>query len=284
VPALGHVVAYPDLAAALRLAADRMPFAAASQEPQDAAGRAGDQVVVIHADGMPRRQDTAPHGLQALDFGQAALLTEVMADSAGTTAYEVFGRHGPLALLPSGAGHSPRYALVWCDEPRATAERAALPPARLEVALTQAVKDAGITSTALDALRVCAPVEVAPLARVRRIAGATGCEVWIGNAAQALHPVAGQGLNLGLRDAFELARELADNEHAPQPLAASAVLATFANRRRADRTITTGITDLLASAFTWPLARPLQSALLTTMDLVPAIRRPLASTLLFGRR
>jgi 2-octaprenyl-6-methoxyphenol hydroxylase len=108
--------------------------------------------------------------------------------------------------------------------------------------------------------------------------------VWIGNAAQALHPVAGQGLNLGLRDAFELARDLADNEFGPRPLPVPQVLARFAGRRRLDRGLTTGITDLLASSFTWPLALPVQSALLAAMDLLPAVRRPLASALLFGRR
>ena len=118
----------------------------------------------------------------------------------------------------------------------------------------------------------------------RRVTAVTDPEVWIGNAAQALHPVAGQGLNLGLRDAFELARDLADNEYAQRPAAVSQVLDRFAGRRRMDRGITTGVTDLLASAFTWPLARPLQSALLTTMDLLPPVRKPLARTLLFGRR
>ena len=278
VGALGHVVAYPDLVASLRHAVDRLSFAT------DHEARPSPQDVLIHADGIPRPGDASAGGIRAHDFRQSALLTEVMADSAGTTAYEIFRRHGPLALLPAGAGHQPRYAVVWCDEPQATAERAALPAARLAAALTEALAEAGLASTALHGLQVCAPVAVAPLSRLRRVAAATGREVWIGNAAQALHPVAGQGLNLGLRDAFELARALADNEYAPQPREISQVLARFAARRRLDRGITTGITDLLASAFTWPLARPLQSALLTAMDLLPPVRRPLAGTLLFGRR
>jgi 2-octaprenyl-6-methoxyphenol hydroxylase len=278
VGALGHVVAYPDLVASLRAAVDRLPFAS-REDRQEALHE-----VLIHADGMPRREDASSGRVRSHDFRQAALLTEIMADSAGTTAYEIFGRRGPLALLPAGAGHQPRYAVVWCDEPQATAARAALSPAQLAAALAQAVNEAGLASTALHGLQICAPVEVAPLARLRRVTAAAGTEVWIGNAAQALHPVAGQGLNLGLRDAFELACELADNEFARQPLAVAQVLARFAARRRLDRGITTGITDLLASAFTWPLARPLQSALLTAMDLLPPVRRPLASALLFGRR
>ena len=282
VGALGHVIAYPALVASLRAAVDRLPLAAVEDAQQDAQDAA--QEIVIHADGMPRPGDAAARGIRARDFRQSALLTEVMADSAGTTAYEIFRRHGPLALLPAGAGHQPRYAVVWCDGPEATAARAALSPPELAAELTAALSEAGLSSTALSRLEVCAETEVAPLARLRRVTAVTDHEVWIGNAAQALHPVAGQGLNLGLRDAFELARDLADNEYAQRPAAVSQVLDRFAGRRRMDRGITTGVTDLLASAFTWPLVRPLQSALLTTMDLLPPVRKPLARTLLFGRR
>jgi 2-octaprenyl-6-methoxyphenol hydroxylase len=159
-----------------------------------------------------------------------------------------------------------------------------LSAADLSGTLTQAVAAFAAPKRELGALRVCAPVEIAPLSRLRRLDTVSGSDVWIGNAAQALHPVAGQGLNLGLRDAFELARSLADNEFADDPLIPEQLLARFAAGRRLDRAVTTGVTDLLASAFSWPLAQPLQSALLTAMDLLPPLRRPLASTLLFGRR
>lgn len=284
VPALGHVVAYPDLVAALRAAVDRLP--AATPDPTSGGARAASQKneVTIHADGLPRSPAASSTAIEARDFRQAALLTEVVAEAAGTTAYECFGTHGPLALLPCDPGHGRRYAVVWCDEPALTAERAAMTPARLSAALTRAVAAFDIPQGALGTLQVCAPVDVAPLSRLRRRDSAAGCEVWIGNAAQALHPVAGQGLNLGLRDAFELARNLADNEYADMPLAPEELLARFARNRRLDRSVTTGLTDLMASAFAWPLARPLQSAVLTAMDLLPSLRRPLASTLLFGRR
>ena len=278
-PALGHVVAYPDLVAALRDAAAALPFAAPAQPHPSTV-----QAVTIHADGLPRRAGSRGREFRARDFEQSALLTEVMAQTAGATAYECFGRRGPLALLPAGTGHSPRYAVVWCDEPALTAARVAMTPAQLSTALTEAFAAFGTGHATLGALRVCSAVEAAPLSRVRRVNSARGREVWIGNAAQALHPVAGQGLNLGLRDAFELARSLADNEYADDPLEPAQVLARFAMHRRIDRTITTSLTDLLASSFTWPLARPLQSALLTAMDLLPPLRQPLARVLLFGSR
>ncbi|MBA3477545.1 MAG: FAD-dependent monooxygenase [Lautropia sp.] len=287
VAALGHVIAYPELVTALRAATDRMPFA--TVESSITLRAVPEQEVAIHADGMPRPSSETSVGFGARavmsrDFNQAALLTEVMAEYGGTTAYECFGEHGPLALLPAAPAHSPRYAVVWCDRPEASAARAALSPASLSAVLNEALGAFAAPKKGLGTLRVCAPVQTAPLSRLRRIHGACGREVWIGNAAQALHPVAGQGLNLGLRDAFELARSLADNEYANQPLAPEEVLARFAASRRIDRSITTGVTDLLAATFTWPLARPLQSALLTAMDLLPPVRRPLASTLLFGRR
>lgn len=279
VRALGHVISYPDLVSALRIAAARLPTATADPLAPAAPG-----TVTIHADGLPRHDASAPARIRTRDFRQAALLTEVMAEQAGTTAYECFGRQGPLALLPCAGDHNPRYAIVWCDEPELTRQRASMSPERISAALTEAVAEFAAPKRELGSLRVCGPVEVAPLSRLQRIDSVAGSHVWIGNAAQALHPVAGQGLNLGLRDAFELARSLADNEYGDRPLAPEQVLASFAGRRRLDRAVTTGVTDVLAAAFGWPLARPLQSALLTAMDLLPPLRRPLASTLLFGRR
>lgn len=282
VAALGHVIAYPDLLEALRAAAEPLGFAGAHAAATSAIG-ADD--LVIRAGGMP------PQALQPgqaefsrRDFGQSALLTEVMAEAAGTTAYECFGPHGPLALLPAGPGHRPRYAVVWCDRPEETQRRASLPADRLAVEIADAFAAAGPVDASLGRLRVCAPTAIASLVRTRRRDSAAGNVVWIGNAAQSLHPVAGQGLNLGLRDAFELARDLADNEYAARPQPLARVVARFAARRGRDRGITTGITDLLAASFTWPLARPLQSAVLNALDLLPPLRRPLASALLFGSR
>jgi 2-octaprenyl-6-methoxyphenol hydroxylase len=291
VEALGHVIAYPDLVAALRAAADRLPFAIAPEsEDRPYAATATTPApaaltVTIHADGIAG--PVAPGSsvaFSARDFNQVAVLTEVVAEAGGTTAYECFDEHGPLALLPAGAVHGRRYAVVWCDRPELSAWRAGMTPAQLSAALNQAVARFATPKAALGTLQVCAPAHTAPLSRLRRIDDVAGREVWIGNAAQSLHPVAGQGLNLGLRDAFELARSLAGNEYLQEPLAPERVLSRFAASRRIDRRITTGVTDLLASAFTWPLAQPLQSLLLTAMDVLPVVRRPLASTLLFGHR
>jgi 2-octaprenyl-6-methoxyphenol hydroxylase len=262
VPALGHVVRYGALVQALHEAAARLPWAA----PDDGAA------VRIHADGDPGDDaDTRA-------FDQSALLGEVLAPESGeqaaAIAYERFTDAGPLALLPLPEPR--RRALVWCDTDARCAARLALPREALEAALRERF------GPALGPLRIDGPLSVAPLARrMRRRLEAPG-EVWIGNAAQTLHPVAGQGLNLGLRDAFELAAALADAGRSGASLRVA--LAAYRRSRGADRTLTVALTDLMAGSFTWPLARPLQSPLLAALDMVPALRRPLAVQLMFGLR
>src|SRR5690606_10865274 len=110
-------------------------------------------------------------------------------------------------------------------------------------------------------------------------AAATARTVAVGNAAQTLHPVAGQGLNLGLRDAAVLARTLA-RDTGPD------ALASFLAQRRTDRGVTIALTDTLARIFANPLA-PAQSLLglsLGLLDTLPFARRALAEHMMFGHR
>ena len=117
---------------------------------------------------------------------------------------------------------------------------------------------------------------VQPLALKVRSARVVGREVYIGNAAQTLHPVAGQGLNLGLRDAWELARALAA---APDP-GDAALLARFAAARRLDARAAIGVTDFLASGFAASSA--LMSVALMTLDFFPPARRFFARRMIYG--
>jgi 2-octaprenyl-6-methoxyphenol hydroxylase len=102
--------------------------------------------------------------------------------------------------------------------------------------------------------------------------------VAIGNAAQTLHPVAGQGLNLGLRDAAVLARLLAQD-------VAPAQLVAFNEARQADRKTTVGLTDTMARVFadTGP-AQSLLGLSLGVLDAVSPARMLLAELMMFGRR
>jgi 2-octaprenyl-6-methoxyphenol hydroxylase len=109
-----------------------------------------------------------------------------------------------------------------------------------------------------------------------------GNEVWIGNAAQSLHPVAGQGLNLGLRDAFELASVLGEARAGRCNLGLA--LERYRSRRRLDRGSTITLTDTLARIFSLAPLRPLQSVTLSAIDAVPAARTALARQFMYGLR
>ncbi|HEY9273167.1 FAD-dependent monooxygenase, partial [Achromobacter sp.] len=107
----------------------------------------------------------------------------------------------------------------------------------------------------------------------------------IGNAAQTLHPVAGQGLNLGLRDAARLAQTLG-GWLAHADVNPGSALAEFAGARHVDRFLTAGLTDLMPRIFSTGLA-PVEHACglaLLGMDLAAPLRAPLAQHLLQGFR
>jgi 2-octaprenyl-6-methoxyphenol hydroxylase len=108
--------------------------------------------------------------------------------------------------------------------------------------------------------------------------------VWIGNAAQTLHPVAGQGLNLGMRDAAQLADGIAAAQAAGRDL--SAVLEDYEHSRRADRAAILGLTRRLPGLFAtraMPVAA-VRSLGLTALNVFPDLRRQFARLLMFGVR
>jgi len=213
------------------------------------------------------------------DYGQTAWVGQVSLQGAPRgTAFERFTRHGPAALLPLPADASApmgtsRSALVWCvpsdDDP--------VQP------LTDAQRVAVLnTIFPAEAGRI---VEVTPLksfslglnAERTLVSGAT---VRIGNAAQTLHPVAGQGLNLGLRDAHELVAVL---RHA-DTLEAALRRAEWA--RAADRWTMIAATDFLARSFTWKLpgAATARGLGLAALQGLPPVKDWLARRMMFGSR
>jgi len=114
-----------------------------------------------------------------------------------------------------------------------------------------------------------------------------GRQVRIGNAAQTLHPVAGQGLNLGLRDAFALAsalRDAVDVRQAAPDL--DAALARVAWQRTPDRWAMIAATDVLARSFTWqvPGIATLRGAGMALLDRLPPLKKALARQMMFGSR
>jgi 2-octaprenyl-6-methoxyphenol hydroxylase len=252
VPALGYVTQYADLVAALRT---RVRI---ERDAGDAPR------LTVHAEG--RAADARERR-----YAQDAVVARVAAEPASqATAYERFTVEGPLALLPLAR----EWALIWSARPERAAALAAAPEAEFLEELQRAFGGrAGRFLAVRD--RACLP-----LARRVRAARIEAREAFIGNAAQTLHPVAGQGLNLGLRDAWDLAQALhaADDPGAPQ------LLARFAAGRRLDAAATVGVTELLARGFlgAHPLARAARGAALMLLDLAPPARNFFARRMIFG--
>ncbi len=211
------------------------------------------------------------------DYAQTALIAEVRVSKPQIQrAYERFTDQGPLALLPlppSNDALAPNYALVWCVSPEQASELLSLSDAAFLQALATEFGDR------LGQFCSSSPRQSFALG-LNAHASATKRTVAIGNAAQTLHPVAGQGLNLGLRDARVLARLLAMQT-------SSAQLQRFLAERAPDRNLTVRLTDTMARIFTKQQAAVPQSLLgfsLGLFDLLAPARHGLANVMMFGRR
>jgi len=283
VPALGYVTDLAPLAEGLLTAAgpEHIVSRVAGWDDVGDAVRVrltGDGVqelvtrLLVIADGGHAAADD----LSLRDYGQTAIVAPVRpARVAHHTAFERFTAEGPAALLPF-ADH---YALIWSVRTSRSPELMRAPAA---VFLDEIKSVFGRRFG--DFAEVGARVDYPLTLRFRRTTALGPRAVAIGNAAQTLHPVAGQGLNLGLRDAAELAEAILG---AGQSALASGDLATrFAAQRRSDRYASIGITEGLVRAFgsNRPFARALRGAGLLALDLAPPARRLLARRFVFGLR
>lgn len=289
VPAYGVVVRYGELmrvlGAALAQSGVQVRRPVAVQACEEAADgvrwtlQAGTEAstdahaaIAVHAEGGLFQRADAADAHTRRDYGQSAVISEIDSDRRhGGIAYERFGAHGPVALLPMP--EPTRYALVWCERPERANEIAALGETDFLVQL-----QAAFGHRAGRFLRATpAHAYALGLVRQRDTAART---VRIGNAAQALHPVTGQGLNLGLRDAYALARAIAQYGTSPE------AITHMRAERRADRWATVRITDGLARGFALPLA-PVRHAAglgLLALDLASPLRGALARQMMFGVR
>ncbi len=185
-------------------------------------------------------------------------------------AYERFTRHGPAALLPlkdGGAG------LVWCVPSNDD------PVRELNDAQRVAVLNS-IFHPAVGRIESVSPLKQFPLGLNAERTLTDGRTVRIGNAAQTLHPVAGQGLNLGLRDAFELVQALSRNPDV------DAVLRRLEWQRGPDRWAMIAATDFLARSFTWrlPGAGAARGFGLAALQALSPLKSAIARQMMFGSR
>jgi 2-octaprenyl-6-methoxyphenol hydroxylase len=211
----------------------------------------------------------------AHDYGQTAWVGSVTFEGAAPgVAYERFTQRGPLALLPLGG---PEWALVWCVPSADDPVRELSDAQRLAVLATLLPERAG------------RPLAISPLksfalglnAERTLVQGpGRGRVVRIGNAAQTLHPVAGQGLNLGLRDAQALVNAL---RQAPT---VDAALQRVEWGRAPDRWSMIATTDFLARSFTWrlPGLGMARGFGLAALEAMPPMKTWLARRMMFGLR
>jgi 2-octaprenyl-6-methoxyphenol hydroxylase len=292
-PALGYVVRYRDLASEL---AARLSDDAVLPECEVLAITPGDQHItltlcqagverriqtrlLVHAEGTPG--DTPE--VKVSDYDQHAVVCEVTPLAplqAGETngsrrpahhyrAWERFTADGPLALLPLGD----QYAIVFT-----------LPPAKADaiMALADAAFISALQTQFGQRLRFANPGKRSrfPLALRLRQTLTKGREVWIGNAAQTLHPVSGQGFNLGIRDAWQLAEFLLKNG------VDRSCLDNYAASRYLDRHGSAFFTDQIVRTFSNDFA-PLKLARglgLLALDLCPPARHFVAKRMIWGAR
>ena len=256
VPALGYVLDYGPLQDAL------LALVAERNIPAESAP--ADGPLTVHAEGTS--EDVAKK-----DYGQEAVIALVTTRPAAEgTAWERFTPEGPLALLPLGG----RYGVIWGAHPARARELCEASPAAFLAALSQAFgRRAGEFVAAGERSRVPLALRVRPRRVGERVA-------FIGNAAQTLHPVAGQGLNLALRDAWDLAQVLHD---AADPGDAR-VMQRFAALRRLDAAATVRVTDFLAGAFLGadPLGALMRGFALTALDICLPARRFFARRMIYG--
>lgn len=243
--------------------------------------------VVVQAEGAPASGMTLSSAEAnppiEREYQQHAVLAVVRASQPSPGwAWERFTRQGPFALLPIHLpehGWHDAYSLIWCCRPDEAQRLAALDDNGFAVELNQ------VFGSRMGHLQPLGERAVHPLRLRWRRDVLAGRRVLIGNAAQTLHPVAGQGLNLGLRDAAQLAQHLApwlvQAQRSPQT-----ELERFVRRRRGDRLLTGAVTDFLPRIFSTGLA-PIEHACglaLLALDALPPLRRPLAQHLMLGLR
>lgn len=253
-PALGYVADYSEVATHLAGA-----VAATTRVPPAR--------LVVHAEGSPAEQATAK------DYGHTAIVAEVESERpAHNVAWERFAAEGPLALLPFGS----RYGMVWS---RTNATASALMGMGDEQFLAELQSAFGRRA---GRFRSIGPRAATPLVLRYRTERVLPGEVHIGNAAQTLHPVAGQGLNLGLRDAWDLAGLIRSSS--PNQLSSPALAEHFARMRRLDARATIRATDLMATLYVRsdPFSAVLRGAALAALDVFPPVRKAFARRMIYG--
>lgn len=287
-PALGYVVSYRALQQTLDAALHRcgidVRFGAAARGVTGSSASAAVEIAGQPDDPLQARLAVVADGASSPvrgvdrrrhDYRQVAIVATVAVDHAhGGVAFERFTRDGPVALLPE----RDHYALVWTQTPDDAARTLAMTGPAFIAALAShfGSRIRGFTHAG-ERRSFPLTLEVARNMTLQRVAV-------IGNAAQALHPIAGQGFNLGLRDAFELASIVIDTPR--EELGAPRMLGRYRARRVWDRRTGIAFTHGLVQLFgnDWPLFRVPRGLGMMLLDTMPLAKRSFTRAMLFGLR
>lgn len=193
-------------------------------------------------------------------YGQSALIANIStAEAHQGQAFERFTDEGPMALLPLSENRS---ALVWTRQGSDAQRLAALPDREFLAELQQ------VFGYRLGALTQVGARHLYPLSLVEASEQVRPHLVVLGNAAHSLHPIAGQGYNLSLRDTLALAEALLDSPATPGDFS---VLQDYLQRQRLDQQLTVGFSDQVTRLFS--TAQPLlvagRNLGLLGLDLLP---------------
>lgn len=204
------------------------------------------------------------------DYGQTALVATVKTSKYhANTAYERFTASGPLALLPTTDGQA---SVVWTRTTEQADELMSTSEADFMAQLQNCF------GYRLGELTLTAPRRAFPLSLIRAKKMHVGRVVIIGNAAHQLHPVAGQGFNLGLRDVIVLAEQLMQRQQTGLDIGDSQFLDAYSQKRQQDHNRVIGFTDSLVKLFSnhSRLLAAARSTGLIVLDHLPSAKHYLA--------
>lgn len=289
--ALGYVLSYGALSAALdealsNLATVNFIFEASADAITHTATHASvtfthhgalqslESALVVLADGGRSLDEIAGLTRETKDYGHDALITKVHAELPhNNIAYERFTANGPIALLPNDE----EYSLVWTGKKELIAPLLTLNDAEFLAQFHQQFGDRVGQFLSVEK-RMSFPLKMSQLQMTD-----TPHLVVIGNAAQTMHPVAGQGFNVGLRDAESLAQHIAASTDAAS--GSASMLEAYRASRKADTKGGLLFTDFLVNIFSNDIlgVSGLRSVGLGMLDVMKPVKQHLVSKMSFGK-
>ena len=225
--------------------------------------------LLIAADGRKSAtREAAGIRVARWSYPQTALVTMIEHERPhGDVAFELFYPTGPFAILPMAPGT--RSAVVWTVENADAPGYLKLGPRALAAEIER--RSGGF----LGKITISAPASSYPLGLHHAETYTADRLVLIGDAAHGIHPIAGQGLNMGLRDVAALTEVLVDAARLGMDLGAPAVGARYSAWRRLDNSLVTAVTDGLNRLFALKGRGPaaVRRFGLATVERVPALKR-----------